>query len=70
MQASGQTGPTPDPAAAERAPERPTDRYLVDQVIFLARCPRCGRDCLWIQRREDTRVRSTMDCDCTGPLSA
>jgi hypothetical protein len=38
----------------------------VDVITFLARCPACGRDCEWIQQREDTRLRSDPGCRCVA----
>lgn len=37
---------------------------LVDTVSFTARCPGCGKDRLWVEEREDTRVRTRIICDC------
>jgi hypothetical protein len=37
----------------------------VDVVTFVALCPACGQDCEWTQERQETRVRSRMDCPCT-----
>jgi len=42
----------------------------LDVVRFTAACPACGADCEWRQERQDTRVRSTMDCPCVGPGGA
>jgi len=36
----------------------------LDTVTFVAACPACGHDCEWTQEREETRVRSYLDCDC------
>jgi hypothetical protein len=36
-----------------------------DVVAFVARCPGCGRDAQWLQEREDTRLRTSVACDCT-----
>jgi len=38
----------------------------VDVITFRAPCPVCGQDCSWTQERDDTRVRSTQACSCTG----
>jgi hypothetical protein len=46
--------------------ERPSGIPAFDVVRFTARCPRCGADCLWTEEREDTRVRTRIDCDCPG----
>lgn len=43
----------------------------LDVVTFVAACPACGRDCEWTQEREETRVRSVLNCSCahwTPPL--
>jgi hypothetical protein len=45
-----------------RASGRPEP--VLDSVTFTAPCPGCGRDCTWKQQRQDTRVRSTVDCSC------
>jgi hypothetical protein len=38
----------------------------VDMITFRACCPACGRDCDWIQQREDTRLRSDPGCSCAA----
>ena len=38
----------------------------VDVITFRAGCPACGRDCEWIQQREDTRLRSDPSCPCAA----
>jgi hypothetical protein len=39
---------------------------LVDVVTFTAPCPGCGKDRLWIEERQDTRVSTQIICDCGG----
>lgn len=50
------------------APRTPAARARTvpgpDVVDFVARCPGCGRDALWHEQREDTRLRATIDCAC------
>jgi transposase len=41
-------------------------RTWIDAVSFIARCPGCGEDRIWVEEREDTRVRTWIDCDCDG----
>jgi len=36
----------------------------LDTVTFVAACPACGRDCDWTQERQETRLRSTIMCEC------
>lgn len=36
----------------------------LDVVRFRAPCPACGHDCDWIEEREDTRLRITLNCQC------
>ena len=38
----------------------------LDIVTFVAACPACGQDCEWTQERQETRVRSRMNCPCTS----
>jgi hypothetical protein len=34
----------------------------LDAVVFTAPCPACGADCDWTEQREDTRMRTAVDC--------
>ncbi|HET9657951.1 MAG TPA: hypothetical protein VFP72_21545 [Kineosporiaceae bacterium] len=36
----------------------------VDVVEFTAACPHCGADTLWIEEREETRLRISIECSC------
>lgn len=38
----------------------------LDVISFVAACPACAADCEWTQIRQETRVRSTMDCPCSS----
>jgi hypothetical protein len=38
----------------------------LDVVTFTAACPGCGQDCEWVQERQDTKIRSTMNCPCAA----
>ncbi len=42
---------------------------IPDVVSFTAHCPACGADCTWIEERDDTRLRVTIDCDCPDPAA-
>lgn len=39
----------------------------IDVVEFTAACPRCGADTLWIEEREETRLRISVECPCGRP---
>jgi transposase len=52
------------PVTGRDRPDRCGVLPLSDVVSFTARCPGCGRDRLWVEEREDTRVRARIICDC------
>ena len=35
-----------------------------DVVVFTAACPACGHDCVWSEERDDTRLRTAVNCPC------
>ena len=35
-----------------------------DVVEFIAACPACGADCVWLEERDETRVETTVICPC------
>lgn len=37
----------------------------IDVVEFVAACPACGKDVTWIEEREETRLRITIECPCS-----
>jgi hypothetical protein len=41
----------------------------IDQIMFSASCPACGVDREWTQTRDNTRLISSIGCDC-GPDGA
>jgi hypothetical protein len=61
-----QADPLP-PTLAQLMLSRARRRALLplDVISFVAPCPACGRDCEWTQVRQETRVRSTVDCPCS-----
>jgi hypothetical protein len=36
----------------------------IDVIEFTAPCPGCGRDVMWIEEREETRLHITVECRC------
>jgi hypothetical protein len=36
----------------------------IDVIAFTAACPNCGRDVTWIEEREETRLRISVECPC------
>jgi hypothetical protein len=36
----------------------------IDVIEFTAPCPGCGRDVMWIEEREETRLHITIECPC------
>ncbi len=66
------TGPSPHDVAAARAlisRFRRTRGPMPDIVAFTASCPGCHLDAVWVNSREDTRVRIEIRCpteDCAG----
>jgi hypothetical protein len=56
----------PLPREAPQGPPPPRTRAAgnPDAVAFTAACPACGRDCVWSEEREDTRVHVAVTCPC------
>jgi hypothetical protein len=46
-------------------PPRIRGSASIDVVAFTAACPACGQDVEWIEEREETRLRVTVECSCS-----
>ena len=64
---SAPTGERPLSPLTRMALARARRRAVIplEVVTFVAVCPACGADCGWTQEREETRVRSSLDCPCS-----
>jgi hypothetical protein len=67
----GTRGPVRPPRGLAGAPGRlilgpPRTRGIpsIDVIEFRAACPGCGRDVMWIEEREETRLQITVECRC------
>ena len=38
----------------------------IDVIEFTAPCPGCGREVMWIEEREETRLHIAIECRCAG----
>jgi hypothetical protein len=45
-------------------PARQPGTVEPDVVVFTAACPACGEDSEWVEHREDTRLRASVNCPC------